>query len=310
MVDGVAMTHSRSALLSLVVTLGVAHGIGGCGAPSTDDLGLTRATVTGDPAPSAHVRIVAGNLSTGNNQSYDPGEGIRLLQALKPDIALLQELNYGANDDAAVRSFVTTTFGAEFSYFRETNAQIPNAVVSRFPIVQSGVWSDGQVGNRGFAWARVQVPGSHDIWAVSVHLLTSSSTHREAEASQLVGYLQAKVPSGDYIVVGGDFNTASRNEQAVVDFSGLLNTAGPYPDDQNGNQNTSQSRTHPHDWVLTSAALSAFEVPTVIGSVSRPHGLVFDTRVFAPLSDAPPALASDSAASNMQHMPVVRDFQL
>jgi hypothetical protein len=36
---------------------------------------------------------MAANLSSGNNQSYDPGEGARIFQGLKPDIVMIQELN-------------------------------------------------------------------------------------------------------------------------------------------------------------------------------------------------------------------------
>ena len=36
--------------------------------------------------------------------------------------------------------------------------------------------------------------------------------------------------------------------------------------------------------------------------------LVADTRVYSPISEISPALTSDSAATNMQHMAVVRDY--
>ena len=51
-------------------------------------------------------------------------------------------------------------------------------------------------------------------------------------------------------------------------------------------------------------------IPVSIGSASFPAGLVFDTRVFTPLTDVAPATATDSAATNMQHMAVVEDFLL
>ena len=60
---------------------------------------------------------------------------------------------------------------------------------------------------------------------------------------------------------------------------------------------------------MVSPALNAFQVPTVEGTVTRPNGLVFDTRVFTPLSSAPPALVGDSNPSDgMQHMAVVKDY--
>jgi hypothetical protein len=45
-----------------------------------------------------------------------------------------------------------------------------------------------------------------------------------------------------------------------------------------------------------------------IGSQSFANGLVFDSRIYTPLADVAPVLQSDCAATNMQHMAVVRDF--
>jgi len=36
-------------------------------------------------------------------------------------------------------------------------------------IVEAGEWDDPRVGNRDFAWARIDIPGPVDLWAVSVH---------------------------------------------------------------------------------------------------------------------------------------------
>jgi hypothetical protein len=46
----------------------------------------------------------------------------------------------------------------------------------------------------------------------------------------------------------------------------------------------------------------------VIGSSIFPAGLVADTRVYSPISEISPALSSDSGATNMQHMGVIKDF--
>ena len=40
------------------------------------------------------------------------------------------------------------------------------------------------------------------------------------------------------------------------------------------------------------------------------NGLVFDSREFPDLDAVEPAQKGDSAASNMQHMAIVRDFAL
>jgi endonuclease/exonuclease/phosphatase family metal-dependent hydrolase len=264
-----------------------------------------------DAGPVQRIRILAGNLSSGSSQNYDSGEGIRILQGLVPDVAMIQEFNYLTNSTTDIRGFVDTAFGSQFAYIRGLPGnQIPNGVISRFPILASGDWIDPQVANRDFTWARIDAPGPHDLWAISVHLLTTGANQRNAEATALVGFVQQNVPSGDYVAIAGDFNTASRAEPCVTTFAQIVADYGPYPADQASNENTNAPRNAPYDWVIASPALDAAAVPVVLGTSSFTHGLVFDSRVYTPLTDVPPVLVSDSAAVNMQHMAVVRDFDL
>ena len=285
---------------------------GDAGGTDVDAGGAGDATSGDDGGGSGgtRLRILAGNLSSGSRSSWDGGEGIRLVKAMHPDVALLQETNYGTNGASDVRAFIDAVFDASAVFAREDTSSggLPNAVVSRFPIVASGSWTDALVTNRSFVWAHVDLPGQHDLWAVSVHLLTTSGTDRGQEATQLAGYVKANVPAGDYVAIGGDFNTDARNEPALGNLSSVVATGSPYPADQQGNDNTNAPRSHPYDWVVVSPSLASHEVPLVVGATSMPHGLVFDTRVYTPIADVPPALATDSAASGMQHMAVVREF--
>ena len=254
------------------------------------------------------IRIMAGNLTSGNYQNYDLGHGIRIFQGIKPDIVMIQEFNYKTNSTTDIRSFVNTAFGTSFYYYREGGAQIPNGVISRWPIIASGEWDDTSVSNRDFAWARIDIPGPIDLWVVSMHLLTSSSTTRNTEAKQLVSYINANIPASAYLVIGGDFNTGSRSEACVTTFSQIVTTSGPYPADRNGNTNTNASRGSPYDWVLADADLNAYKTSVGIGSSAFANGLVADTRVYSPIAEISPALSTDSGAPSMQHMGVVRDF--
>jgi hypothetical protein len=113
---------------------------------------------------------------------------------------------------------------------------------------------------------------------------------------------------GDYLVIGGDFNTSSRSEAAFSTFSQVVTTAAPYPADRNGNTNTNASRGSPYDHVLVDSDLRQYQVATVIGGSTFSAGLVADTRVYSPISEISPALSGDSGASNMQHMAVIKDF--
>jgi hypothetical protein len=267
-----------------------------------------------DVAPDAalgpsNLRVMAANLTSGSNQSYDPGEGLRIFEGLKPDVVLIQEFNYGTNSDADMRAMVDKAFGPTFSYYREA-AQLPNGVISRFPIAQSGTWADPAVANRGFVWAKIQGPGSHALWAVSLHLLTTSATNRGTEATALVAQIKAAVPSDDYLVVGGDLNTDTRTESCLGTLAQIVGTGAPFPDDGHGNDFTNGTRTKPHDWLLADPDLGPRQVPTMYGANRFSNGLVFDSRVYTPLADVAPVLATDCAATNMQHMAVVKDFNL
>ncbi|NOK22582.1 lamin tail domain-containing protein [Corallococcus carmarthensis] len=261
-----------------------------------------------DSLANVRLRLMAANLSSGTGQDYDPGHGIRIFQGTDADVVMIQEFNYKTDSAADIRSFVDTAFGTGFSYYREAGAQIPNGIISRYPIIASGEWDDTQVSNRDFAWARINIPGPKDLWAISVHLLTTSSSIRNTEASNLVKFINANVPAGDFLVIGGDFNTGSRSEAAFSTFSSVVSTASPYPADRNGNTNTNAGRSSPYDHVLVDSDLRAYQTSVVIGSSTFANGLVADTRVYSPISDISPAVSGDSGASGMQHMGIIKDF--
>jgi hypothetical protein len=295
-------------------------------ADATDaaDVGVEDAGLPEDAGPYQTVRIMAANLSSGVNQSYDPGEGLRIIQGLNPDIVLIQEFSIGDNSTAATQAFVQAACGPTCVYQREpvVAGQIPNGVISRFPIVDSGVWIDSSIANRNFVWARLDVPGDRDLWAVSVHLKAASDATsvamRKTEADELIGYINGAVPEAALLVVGGDLNVYYADpvrEPALASFATILVTL-PLPDDGTGNTGTSANRLEvssmrqPYDQVMPDPDLFALIVPVRVGANTYPNGLVFDSRVYTPLTDVPPVLVTDSTALNMQHMAVVRDFAL
>lgn len=279
----------------------------------TGDSGPTGPTGDSGPTGSARIRLMAANTSSGPNQSYDvsPEAGGRIFEGSDPDIVMIQEFNYG-NNGSDLAGFVSRRFGPEFVYYRESKGgsqyQIPNGVISRYPFRATGSWTDPEVGNRAFAWAQIDIPGPIDMFVVSVHLLTRSSGARNAEAIALMQQINANVPNDVYLVIGGDFNTDSRTESALTTFSARLRSAGPHPVDRNGNGNTNANRNKPYDWVTVSPNLYALQVPVRIGNNVFDNGWVIDTRVYSPISDLAPAVASDSGAQYMQHMAVVKDF--
>jgi endonuclease/exonuclease/phosphatase family metal-dependent hydrolase len=255
-----------------------------------------------------NVRVMAANLN-GDAQTYQPF-AIRIFQGLKPDIVAIQEFNYSNNTTSDFRSMVDTAFGTNFVYYREPypgNGDIPNGIISRYPIINSGSWTDTLVGNRGYAWAQIDLPGTNGIYVVSVHLLTSSASNRAAEAANLKALMQANFPSNAWMVLAGDFNTDSRTETAITTFSGYLSDF-LVPVDDLGNSDTSVNRNHPHDYVLPGLSLANLETATIFPTHIYPNGLVFDSRVYSDLSDFNPVQSSDSGQA--QHMAVMKDFTI
>lgn len=261
------------------------------------------------------LRIVAANLTSGNHQSYSPdnanhsnpeGAGARILKALRPDVVLIQEFNTGT----PVRQWINATFGEDFSFFQEEAAEIPNGIISRYPILESGEWDDPHVDNRDFVWARIALPDGSRLLAVSVHLYSKKPGTRADEAEELVRLVKANRKPGERVVIGGDFNLRDLSEQALNVLSQIVTIPNDLPSDAAGNRNTNSPRNRPYDFVLVDPETQRACTPVEIAAQKFEFGLVFDSRIFEPVAGVPPVQAGDSATPQMQHMAVVRDFAL
>ncbi len=260
------------------------------------------------------VSILAGNITSGANQRYE-GPGTRMLQALLPDVALLQEFETTNGTSAsAYRAWVNETFGTGFHYYVETEAadNIPNGIVSRWPIIASGEWTDPLVPDRDFAWATIDVPGTQHLHAVSVHLKSSSGfeSTRSSQARSLTNNITLKGwRTNGYVVVGGDLNLQVRTEEALRILTNIVSDARQSAD-QVGNRNTNSGRDRPYDLVLPSRNLDARNTTFSSWGYSFANGIVFDTRITWANGLPPPARAGDSAEVNMQHMAAMKLFEL
>src|SRR5690606_10197452 len=119
--------------------------------------------------------------------------------------------------------------------------------------------------------------------------------------------IASNFPSNAWIVVAGDMNLYSDSEDAIQKFKTFLSDS-PVPVDQNGDGDTNSGRNERYDRVLPSFSLNSNRVATVIVSRTLSNGLVFDSRVYTPLSEVAPVSLGDSGACGMQHMGVVKDF--
>lgn len=254
---------------------------------------------------------MAANITSGNGQSYE-APGIRIFQGIKPDVVCIQEFRYSSSSTSnSLRTLVDTAFGPGFNFYVEPSGNIPNGIVSRYPIVDAGSWDDPLVGDRGFAWAQIDLPGTtNDLYVVSCHLYSSgTAADRNTEATTIKTQIQANFPANAWVIVGGDMNTDTRSESAIGTFKTFLSD-NPIPTDATtgGDDTTNANRNKPYDYLLPSFSLTNYLAAVNLTSQSFPKGLVVDTRVFSPLSDISPAQSGDSGVSGMQHMAIVKNF--
>lgn len=254
------------------------------------------------------IRIMSANL-TGSSQKYE-APAIRIFQGLKPDIVAIQEFNYSNNTSNDIRYFVNMAFGTNYYYYRETNPgySIPNGVVSKYPIIESGSWDDPEIPDRGFAWAIIDIPGETNLMVVSVHFKASASdaARRAIEAITLKSLVLTNSKS-NYYVVAGDLNTSSSSEQALVILKSFL-VDEPIPTDTNGDPDTNLNRNERYDYILCSPPFASLMSATILGTQQFTNGLVFDSRNYPYLSELLPIQKNDSGYA--QHMAVLKDFKI
>ena len=244
----------------------------------------------GGNGETVSFRAMAANISTGNNQSYDPGHGIRIFKAVKPDIVMIQEFRYGRNNDDDINSMVSSTFGPEYFYSRGRyvdSSWIPNGIISRFPIIESGYWKSNLANNRDWDWAILDLPGNKELLVVSLHLLTEKNAQ---EIGPLTREIENKIADDKkknleyYVMVGGDFNSSTvlngKTDLKRVVYTSFSNN-GSRPKDQDGDTTTNATRGKTLDVLLVDKELQQKEIPAKIGRHSYNNGHVFDSRVYS-----------------------------
>lgn len=254
------------------------------------------------------VTLATANLTSGGSAIYD-GPGQRILQAVPADVVAIQEFN--VTDAGGHRAFVDRFFGTNFFCCVQPDGNLPNGVISRWPILAWGEWEDPQVSDREFVWATVGVPGGRPLHVVCVHLHSSGgSSSRQLEATLLTNYMaQAGFHPSDYVALCGDLNIENRSEAALLTLRTLLSDDHK-PADQLGDMDTNQNRNKPFDVILPIPFMDARHQAVPFGGLIFPEGLVFDTRLWSAATIPFPARVSDSGVLSMQHMEVVKLFGL
>ena len=281
------------------------------------------------------IRIMASNLTSGQYQDYE-GPEIRIISAMKPDIVMMQEFNYdidfnNSTSDTEVKQLITEIFGVNsgYEYYRgkeitieEGDIPISNGIISKYPILERGEWGDSKVANRNFNYVKIDIPGDKNLWVVSLHLKAGSSYSgtRSAETESLMQKIKFNIPKDDYIIIGGDLNTTNRNENCINNLSELFKISSPHPTCEAGKEGTNTSRRNPYDWVIASKNLAEFQVSSdfCYGNDTEnckkyENGLVFDSKKYDEYDlnvYFSPVEINDSRADSMQHMGVIKDFEI
>ena len=259
------------------------------------------------------IKVMTANLTdrTTNDQMRYIGTSERIFKALQPDVVAIQEWLV---TNASRRAYVDAVFGTNYDFYVEsyTGSELPNGVISRWPITASGEWNDTQVAGRDFAWATINLPGTQDLRVVSVHMKSGATTSDEAtrakEAAILTNEIRkANWPTSDFLIIAGDFNTPNRNDDSLLTLSNVVTDAAQ-PADQAGDKDTNLTRAYPYDYVLPNRIFNDCLVPLTLGGFVFPSGVVFDSRIWNPPPS--PVQTNDSAGTDMQHLGVMKQFAL
>lgn len=277
---------------------------------------LALVALAGPARAATRVRVVAANVASGRSLRYEEA-GLRILEALQGDIYLLQRFRVGGDDEGSVRELARRVLGGKGYFYREPEDALgasPSAILSRYPILESGEWRDVEVSDRDYVWALIDVPGRRHLLAISLNFkagdLIEDRRRRRREATRLVRMLRISRAARHWLLLGGSIHNRSRDEEALEELASVVVTEGPWPADGAGDEGTTVDRQGAQDWILADEDLDGREAAVVIEEQRFPGGLVFDSRRFRPLRSVRPVRSGDSAVAGLTHLPVIRDFML
>ena len=285
-------------------------------------LALTAGFVTASASLADELKMMSWNVSKVN--TYAGYETERIIQGLEPDIALLQEWIVDTGEFTDTDDWVDQSFGTGFDYYRGSGIEgafcMKNGIVSRWEITSSGSWTDNYVSQRYYDWAEITLPGGAILQVVSIHLHSSDEPTRILEIKELIGYIEANFSNSHYLVIGGDFNTSTRSSEPIPTLLDDANWTGSCwvtisdgtPQDKNGDSDTNVNRGSNYDWLIPNTLLGNEIMSLNLGGDGDPYtgGIVFDSRVFTPLSAVSPILYGDTANGDQDHCPAMKSYDI
>ena len=253
--------------------------------PGNDAAATQDAPASADGGPTSRVRVMAANLTSGSNQSYEAA-GHRHLPGAAP----------GRRAHPGVQLRLGQPAHARRHRVRDGLLLLRGAAHGRHPRRRREPLPHPAVRRRGPTPAPPIAPSptrASTCRARSTSGPSACTCSRRAPPSarprrrSCSGTSRPRCRRATTSSSAATSTPTPPSEQALTILSAAVVTAPPYPADQSGNTNSSINRNHPHDWVLASPGLAALEEPVVIGAGTFATGLVFDSRVYTPLSDVP-----------------------
>lgn len=170
-------------------------------------------------------------------------------------VVLLQNFSVGDNSQAELTDWVGRNFGAEFSFVRDDKSLSPSGIISRFSMVEYGVWESSAVEDTGvdgrLLWAKIKLPGKTDLWIVNTRFAAVSETRYE-QAKDLLARVVEQVPDEDYLIVGGQLNITDSDDPALEVLATVVDVEGPRILIQQGSD--------VYDWLLADTDLMQYFV--------------------------------------------------
>ncbi len=163
------------------------------------------ATPVHDGSPGREVQVV---LLLPSSASKARGLPEVEAAALAPDVLLAVDQGHAQGGWSEMLQRFGDLWGGEWTMFRDYFGpdDHPTLVASRLPFLESGPWRDPTRTDTNVSWARLDIPGTTDLWVVAVDLPTRSRTRCDA-LTALQQAIDARVPAADHLVLGGAFET-------------------------------------------------------------------------------------------------------
>ena len=162
-----------------------------------------------------HITVATYNVCHGRYADYDWSRVASVIRESGADLVGFQEIDMFTNRTGGLDTIAALTASTELPYALFVSAmdfdggQYGTAILSRYPIIQSGTLPLPSAGfePRAFGWVTV-APGHDDtLTLLNTHLSYESHAQQNIQFSYLADWMGKHLPANSPAVLTGDFNT-------------------------------------------------------------------------------------------------------